>query len=177
MKRIGLNLISSFLLLAITIYTVGWTACTKEQTVRAFADYNARLATLTNEFTKSVERAYEQGRITKAQRQKLGGSLSKLATAGKTFTNFLEQVKAESGDKVTKSDLMTLDIKFLQGVVKPFLDAVSEVGLVNKDASDYLYTAILALKAVVAQIAGYLGRGSASEKELQAQSKLLEVYS
>jgi hypothetical protein len=57
------------------------------------------------------------------------------------------------------------------------LDAVSEVGLVNKDASDYLYTAILALKAVVAQIAGYLGRGSASEKELQAQSKLLEVYS
>lgn len=129
-------------------------ACPKEDVVRKAAKASYSLSGLTADVAVAAQKAYHDGLIDVHSKDRIAVWLKQISKGGKQFTALTEAAhKSQVADAGT---INSLNLILSTEITAPFLEILQELKILSKDASDFLQTAIAALRSAILVISSAL---------------------
>ena len=158
MKKIILSLTIVYSLIMMT-------ACPSRSGLEKAFHESARVASLAETAAVTTGEFYSSGLLNLTTKDRIADALALVVKNGKSFHKVLAGLKAQYGDNLTaipKAELANLDLIFSTQVITPFLEILSNIGVLPPAIAQKLVVAFSILKTAILTISGVFGGGSAS---------------
>src|SRR6185369_16912519 len=162
-KKIPKSFISSVLILSLAGTLA---ACPSASDLKRAYTASAQIAGNTETAARTIGELYTAGVISYRTKESLVAKLKIVRDNGLRFQAEINALYDLYRDKLPAASINALDIMFNRDVIAPFVELLTEAGILSKEAGAQVLTALILLKSAILTVSNMFGKlrptGSAS---------------
>src|SRR5262249_39683712 len=149
-RKIPKQVISSLLIVVLGVLL---TACPSESDIKKAYNTSALIANYTETAAHTIGDLYTARIIGYETKENLIRKLRLVAAGGRRFQTEIDALYDVYKRALPDAQVNALDIMFNREVIAPFVDILTEAGVLSKDASGQILTAVVLLKSAILTVA------------------------